>query len=106
MARSGFKIAVGLAKSINRDIKRAERERGKLERQREMQALKDTRQQEMEERKEERDHERRRKLANKLKASKEKETLNTKVTEAKEAYVYRCEERKFIREKMINRELK
>jgi hypothetical protein len=102
MAKSGFKAAVRVAKSINREINRAGRARDKLNRQREMQARKETRQQEMQARKEEREHESQTKQA----TANEKEQIKAEISEAKEAYAYRCEERKFIREKMINKELK
>jgi hypothetical protein len=102
MAKSGFKIAVRVAKSINREINRAERAQDKLNRQREMQARRETRQQDMQARKKEREHESQRKLA----TANEKEHIKAKIAEAKEAYAYRCEERKFIREQMINMELK
>jgi hypothetical protein len=106
MAKNGFKVAVKVAKSINREIKRAGRAQDKLNRQREMQARKEKRQQDMQARKEEREHESQRKLASKVATANEKEHIKAKIAEAKEAYAYRCEERKFIREQMINMELK
>jgi hypothetical protein len=106
MAKSGFKVAVGLAKSINREIDRAGRAQDKLNRQREIQARRETRLQDMQARKEEREHESKRKLTTKLATANEKEHIKAKIAEAKEAYAYRCEERKLIREQMINMELK
>ena len=52
------------------------------------------------------DRERQAKLANKLAIADEKERAKAEVAEAKEAYEYRCEERKFLREQIINEELK
>jgi hypothetical protein len=106
MAKSGFKVAVRVAKSINREINRAGREQDRLNRQREMQARKEERQQDIQARKEEREHESQRKLASKLAGANEKEKIKAEIAEAKEAYAYRCEGRKFIREQMINKELK
>jgi hypothetical protein len=106
MAKSVFKASVRLAKTVNRELKKAERESAKRQRQREMQAQKETRGQERFARKTVTDRERQAKLANKLAIADEKDRAKAEITEAKEAYEYRCEERKFLREQIINEELK
>ena len=95
MAKSGFKAAVRLVKTVNREINKAEREWAKAQRQQEMQA-----------RKEAREHERQARLSRKIAAANEKEQIKVEIAEAKEAFEYRCEERKFLREQIINEELK
>jgi len=106
MAKSGFKVAVSLVKTVNREIKKAEREAAKNQRQIEMQARKEAREQERYARKSALERKRQAKQENKLAAANEKEQIKAEISEAKEAYEYRCEERKFLREQIINEELK
>jgi hypothetical protein len=95
MAKSGFKAAVRLVKTVNREINRAERESAKQQRRREMQFKKEVR-----------DRERQTNLANKLAIADDKERAKAEITEAKEAYDYRCEERKLLREQIVNEEIR
>jgi predicted dinucleotide-utilizing enzyme len=106
MAKSGFKAAVSLVKTLNREIKKVEREASKNQRQREMQARKEAREQERYARKIASEFERQTNLASKLAVANKKEQIKVETSEAKEAYEYRCEERKFLREQIVNEELK
>tara|TARA_R110000737_G_C14499909_1_gene471780 strand:+ start:238 stop:591 length:354 start_codon:yes stop_codon:yes gene_type:complete len=53
-----------------------------------------------------RERERHEKLAGKSAIANKKEQIKTEISEAKEAYKYRCEERKLLRDHIINKELK
>jgi len=92
MARNVLKASVGFAKTVNRELKKIDRESAKQQRKREMLFKKEAREQE--------------RVAKNLAVADKKDRVKAEITEAKEAYEYRCEERKLLREQIINEELK
>jgi hypothetical protein len=102
MAKSGFKAALRVAKTIDREIKKSARAAERRQRQ-----------QEADERKLQREHERRLKQAERDRKAAEKSLLASKkaqmkaeLEDAKNAYAERCEDRKVLREQFINEEIK
>lgn len=110
MARNGFKVALKVGKTVHRELKKAAREQERLERRRELEARKEQRAHEAQILREQREQEKQRildeKLTRQLAAATEKERVKAEIAEAKAAYASRCEKRKYVREQIINRELK
>jgi hypothetical protein len=113
MAKSGFKSAVGVFKSVNKVAAKAGREAAKHQRQQQAKAAKAERdsarlkqQQEADVNRALKEQERNAKQLTKTELAKQRLEAKASITRAKDAYEFRCQARKLLCESIIDQELK